>query len=349
MLIIRMILLIFLLFSAAAVCLSRKLLASIIIYASFGTVFSLIWILIISPDIAISEAAVGTGITGVLFFVVLKRIGVVEIEYLEEKRQERLENWEKKSGKTGIRYFYNTLSVIICISFTAILLYTVVQLPGFGDPNNPTNNEVPRRYLEEGVLDTGAINAVSAMLWSYRAFDTFGEASVLFVAVCSVLILVRGGIVTLKASDAFLHGMDEPSSDPILKKTAFAMISIIMTFGIYSILHGHISAGGGFSGGAILGASAVLYTSAFGVKRANAFIDYKTFCRIMVICLATNALAKGYSFIAGANNLPYVIPLGTPGNLLSGGFIPLMNIAVGATVACTLYVIFILFTKGDLN
>jgi len=80
------ILLAILVISAIAVCLMRRLLAAMIIYVAFSVVTSIIWILLASPDLAITEAAVGTGISGILFFIVLKRIGIMEEEKQKEGR-----------------------------------------------------------------------------------------------------------------------------------------------------------------------------------------------------------------------------------------------------------------------
>ena len=68
------ILLIFLIICAIAVSFSRNLLNSIIIFMSYSMIMSLIWILLESPDLAITEAAVGAGVTSLLFFVTLKKI-----------------------------------------------------------------------------------------------------------------------------------------------------------------------------------------------------------------------------------------------------------------------------------
>lgn len=67
-------LLTFLVVCAIAVSFSKNLLNSIIIFMSYGLIMSMVWILIESPDLAITEAAVGAGITSVLFFVTLKKI-----------------------------------------------------------------------------------------------------------------------------------------------------------------------------------------------------------------------------------------------------------------------------------
>ena len=70
-------LLIFLLVCAVAVSLSKKLLNSIIVYMSFSLIMSVIWILLESPDLAITEAAVGAGVTSILFIITLKKIHAI--------------------------------------------------------------------------------------------------------------------------------------------------------------------------------------------------------------------------------------------------------------------------------
>ena len=71
------ILLLFLAVCAAAVALTKDLLSAVLIQTCFSTVMALIWLLLESPDLAITEAAVGAGVTGVLFFVTLRRLGVI--------------------------------------------------------------------------------------------------------------------------------------------------------------------------------------------------------------------------------------------------------------------------------
>lgn len=70
----KCILLGFLIVCAIAASLSKKLLNTILIFMSYSLVMSIIWILLESPDLAITEAAVGAGVTSVLFFVTLKKI-----------------------------------------------------------------------------------------------------------------------------------------------------------------------------------------------------------------------------------------------------------------------------------
>lgn len=82
-------LLMFLLVCAIAVSLSRNLLNSILVYMSFSLVMSVIWILLESPDLAITEAAVGAGVTSILFIITLKKIrAIVKKEENEETHHE---------------------------------------------------------------------------------------------------------------------------------------------------------------------------------------------------------------------------------------------------------------------
>ena len=82
-------LLVFLLVCAIAVSLSKNLLNSIIVYMSFSLIMSVIWILLESPDLAITEAAVGAGVTSILFIITLKKIHVIVKD--KEKEEEHHE------------------------------------------------------------------------------------------------------------------------------------------------------------------------------------------------------------------------------------------------------------------
>ena len=88
----NVILLAFLVICAVSVSFSKNLLNSILIYMSYSLVMSIIWILLESPDLAITEAAVGAGVTSILFFVTLKKIHALQ--------QEREENADESNQKT---------------------------------------------------------------------------------------------------------------------------------------------------------------------------------------------------------------------------------------------------------
>lgn len=91
--VIMLLMLLFLIVCAVAVSVTKKLLTSVIIYMAFGSVMSVIWIYLQSPDLAITEAAVGAGVTSILFFVTLKKIHAIDEEKAEE--EEKYEQAEK--------------------------------------------------------------------------------------------------------------------------------------------------------------------------------------------------------------------------------------------------------------
>jgi len=97
---------------------------------------------------------------------------------------------QKKQMKR-FRLFYLLLSAIVAVNLIVLLLLTVNYLPEFGAADRPSVNEVYTRYVEQGLADTGALNLVAAVLFSYRSFDTLGEAFVLFTAVIAIMILMQ--------------------------------------------------------------------------------------------------------------------------------------------------------------
>ena len=240
--------------------------------------------------------------------------------------------------------FYNVLAVVFCLIFIFVLLVAVSWLPPTGADDNPASNEVAERYIESGLQETGAVNIVAGMILDYRAFDTFGESCVLFTAVSCVFILLK---TTPSKSDEENDRLYEPKKDAILQLGAAILVPIGLLFGVYVVLNGHLSAGGGFSGGAVLGASLILYVLAFGFRQTERFFTERTFKIVTVVPLTFYCLAKSYSFFTGANHLESHIPLGTPGAILSSGLILPLNIAVGMVVACTMYAFYCMFRKGS--
>jgi len=71
---------VFLIVCAVASSLNKSLLSSVIIFMSYSLIMSIIWVLLESPDLAITEAAVGAGVTSILFFVTLKRVHAMSMK-----------------------------------------------------------------------------------------------------------------------------------------------------------------------------------------------------------------------------------------------------------------------------
>lgn len=229
---------------------------------------------------------------------------------------------------------YRGLSVCVIAVLAGIFLLTAAAMPSFGDPEAPAMNEVARRYLEDGVEETGAVNAVAGMILEYRAFDTFGESAVLFAAAGSTLLLLhspRLRVRTFRGPDALMSLLGR------------GLLPAILLFGIYVTVNGHLSPGGGFSGGAVLGGGLILASLVLGEERMAQLLSTRRTTRLTVFCLLAYAGMKGYSFFTGANGVGWEVPKGTPGEILSGGLILPLNLCVGVIVACTMYTFYILF------
>lgn len=277
----------------------------------------------------------------------------VESEAARERREEdrallesKVYDLEHNFEMRVFRRFYRVFSVLFCIFLVAMLLVAVSDLPAFGHGENPANNEVAQRYIEKGLEETGAVNIVTGMILDYRAFDTLGESHVLFIATCTVLILLRRDGRKEQARDEDNDRLYEPKNDVILQTVARILVPPIFLFGIYIILAGHLGPGGGFSGGAVIGAGLILYLNAFGFARTERFFTARTYRRMSFCALACYSIAKSYSFYTGANHIDSIIPLGTPGAILSSGLILVLNICVGVVVAGTMYTFYAMFRKG---
>ncbi|SHJ01202.1 multisubunit sodium/proton antiporter, MrpB subunit [Dethiosulfatibacter aminovorans DSM 17477] len=134
--------------------------------------------------------------------------------------------------------------------------------------------------------------------------------------------------------------------DTILVEVCRLMIPIIQLFSIYIIFHGHLSPGGGFAGGAILGCSFIIMHLVFGKTYTRNLINKNVIMKGMSIPLVLYGLLKGYSFLSYDLHLPK-IPSGTPGNIFSAGLILPLNIIVGIVVSLMMYFVFSLFLDGE--
>ncbi len=289
--------------------------------------------------------------------VAKKTAGKEEMQSFDQSIQ-KIGKYDMRMFEEGIdrqvgryRVVYRILSVVTVVFLISLLLWTVSYMPNFGDPNAPTNNEVSQRYIEKGMEEMGTVNIVTGMILGYRAFDTFGETCVLFVASCCVLFLLRVDREDDPQSAAVEEMNDrhfEPRNDTILQKVANFLVPLILIFGIYVVLNGHLSPGGGFSGGAIMASGAILYLTAYGFKKTHRFLNEKVVDAMKAGALILYSFAITYFLYTGANQLHSIFGPGTPGNILSAGLIVFLNIFVGVEVACTMYTFYTLFRRGGI-
>lgn len=244
------------------------------------------------------------------------------------------------------------IAALSCIALLLVLLLTVAALPRFGSEYNAPVNETSARYIEKGVEEVGATNLVANIILVYRGFDTYGESCVLFLGATSVIMLLACDRKNTSQKDRHVLEMsnriDEAGRSQILGHISSLLMPVIVLYGLYILCNGHLSPGGGFAGGSILGGALILCENAFGAGRVRRFFSNHVYHIVKVGALIIYAALIGWTIYAGANGMPDIFPKGTPGSILSAGIILPVNVAVGLEVACTMYAFYTYFGRGDL-
>ena len=227
--------------------------------------------------------------------------------------------------------------IAVGIIMVIVLCFSIINFPAYGDVNNPTNNEVVERYVGSAHAETGAENVIAGMILNYRGFDTFGESCVLFLALCCVTLLLWATDDKIKAEG--VKSKREAKGDMILFQCGKLIIPFVLVFGICILFNGHISPGGGFSGGSVLGASVILFALTYGAKSVSRFFTKTVFNIIRITGLMIYAVMFGVYIYQGANGIE---------SDLAHYIVLVIDLAVGLVVMSTMYGFYSYYTKGEL-
>lgn len=154
--------------TAFAIIRVRNLYAVVMLGSIYSLLAAAVFVVLDAVDVAFTEAAVGAGASTVL------ALGTLALTTGREKAPPRAP-W---------------LPIIIVIITGVALLYGTLDLAPYGDPNAPVQTHVGPAYLAEAAEKTGMPNVVTAILASYRGYDTLGETTVIFTAGVGVLMLL---------------------------------------------------------------------------------------------------------------------------------------------------------------
>ena len=211
----------------------------------------------------------------------------------------------------------------------ALLVWAVAGLPDFGHPRGPYAVLAPQIVLNERHV----ANAVTGVNFDLRGFDTLGEELILFVAALGATVLLRAQRTERVVEDA--EAAEErraAGTADALRALGAAIVGPMVLLGIYIVVHGALTPGGGFQGGVILaGALLLVYT-------AGQVVAVQRVRPVSLVEVADAAGAAAYTLVAlaglvfGVAVMDNVLPIGTTGSLLSGGFVPVLSIAVGVEV-----------------
>ena len=161
-----------------------------------------------------------------------------------------------------------SLSLIPVLLVGFLLVFAARDFPEWGDPQSPASKSpVSSHFIAKTGVDTEVPNMVTAVLADYRGFDTMFETVVVFIAGMAVLAILKNSVK--KGSVRFDHIVDvEP--DLIVTNTVRLIVPVIQIFAFYVLAHGHVSPGGGFQGGVLMGASFILVALSWDLETALA-------------------------------------------------------------------------------
>jgi multicomponent Na+:H+ antiporter subunit B len=222
------------------------------------------------------------------------------------------------------------LVLVALAGLGALAVAAVAGLPDFGHPRGPYATEAPRAALNQRHVT----NTVAGVTFDIRGIDTLGEELILFSAAVGAALLLRSQRSHDRAEEAAREAAEGRRRLPVsLRALGAALVGPVLVLGVYVVAHGHLTPGGGFQGGVILaGALLLVYTAgqALALERVRP---------IELVELADAAGAAAYGLVAvgglvfGTAAMANFLGFGTQGSLLSGGIIPVLNVAVGIEVA----------------
>jgi multicomponent Na+:H+ antiporter subunit B len=155
--------------TVVAIAVQRNLFAVVVLAGAYSFLMATVLVALDAVDVAMTEASVGAGISTVLY------LGALHLtKGLEMKVTRR-----------------HLLPLGVAAATGLMLAYGTLGLPDLSDPSAPPHHHVVPRYVQDGPRETGVPNVVTAVLASYRGYDTLGETAVVFTAGVGVIALLR--------------------------------------------------------------------------------------------------------------------------------------------------------------
>jgi multicomponent Na+:H+ antiporter subunit B len=220
---------------------------------------------------------------------------------------------------------------------------------------NTTLSKLGRYYVEKGPQEIGAANLVTAVVVTYRGLDTLGEVTVLFISAAGVGLLLRRTRRKQDIKDLVDEDLDKgdraeetagkhrPASE-IVETATQLLLPMVILFGIYVFMNGHLSPGGGFQGGAIIASGTMFLLLALPESHISrlliAVIESLSGFSYVVVGVLGIIVADGF-----LDNR--ILGLGDFGDLFSAGAIPLIYAFVGLKVGFELSAVLDRFRKED--
>ncbi|MDD3619773.1 MAG: DUF4040 domain-containing protein [Desulfobulbaceae bacterium] len=219
---------------------STDIFKAIIFFICFGLLMSLAWVRMHAPDVALAEAAIGTGLTGPLFLAALRKIerkaGKKRMSEPPGRDEQTGSRWKARNREMSPLLW--TVTALTCC-LAGLLIWTVLviprPLPGLAD------------QVAASLAESGVNNPVTAVLLNFRGYDTLLEITVLLL-----------GAVTIWSITHAPFPPRVPDTSPVQRAAVRLLLPLMCLIGGYLVWQGAYQTGGAFQGGAVLSAALVL-------------------------------------------------------------------------------------------
>ncbi|MFW6093922.1 MAG: DUF4040 domain-containing protein [Pseudomonadota bacterium] len=236
--------------TAIAIVRSEGLFSAVMLTGIFSLLMAANFFVLDAADVALTEAAVGAGVATVLL------LGALTLTPTSEK-----------PGSRG-----RWLALVAVVANVAVIVFSTVDAPRLGQPDSPVHQHVAPWYLENTPELIGIPNVVTAVLASFRGYDTLGEVFVILIAGIGVLFVLsarRERLLTKHPEPRPHEGLKHHLIPQVVSRM---LIPFIVLFGLYVQFHGEYGPGGGFQAGALIAAGMILYSLVEGERAALTLI-----------------------------------------------------------------------------
>ena len=224
----------------------KDLITASVVFGVYSFLMCLLWAEMGAVGVAFTEATVGAGISTVIMVATVF-------------------NLKKVFG------LMKRLSLITVLPLGFLLLYAALDFPEWGATESPASvSPVSSHFIAKTGVDTEVPNMVTAVLADYRGFDTMFETVVVFIAGLALLAILKSS-----SSSKRIKREHEVEAEPdlIVTNTVRLIVPVIQIFAFYVLAHGHVSPGGGFQGGVLMGASFILVALSWDLDEALAVFN----------------------------------------------------------------------------
>ena len=308
---------------AVAAVRTKNLFEAAMLFGIFSLVSASFFVVLDAVDVAMTEAAVGAGVSTILM---LSTLAVTGFKVRPRPMQR------------------NVLGIGVSVLMGGALVYGTLDMPRIGDPAAPVQTHpIAAHYTEVSPVETGIPNMVTPLLASYRGFDTFGETAVVFTAGIGVLALIgrrrrRDGTPVEECEG------DDAMGDRhrVLRVVGKQMIPAILLYACYIQAHGDFGPGGGFQAGVVFASGLMLYMLLVGIDEAEKVIKPKVLERLIALGLLLYGGTGILNILQGGAFLDYRVMAHDAVHGLHYGILA-VELGVGITVTAVITTIIFTF------